>query len=315
MDAIEQRLIADLADAAEAAVDRGLTPPDRAAVAATVARRHQRRRVQVIAAVAAVVIALAGLAAALTGGASTDRTEMQPPAGSDPTAPPATAGPGTTPSTTVETTPTAPPGTGATDTTEAGTSPDTTPNDPEQPGPGLANPLPVVADEVLAIGATFADLPPTCRAYWDATGLTPEDNDLDSTQNLLEIEAAGVTIADVNGDGVDDGVATYTCATGGTMPPDGIVVMLAVEGAVESERQVLFDRNELSAEHTAQFGDGRTRFSGPPTVITTAEGERLIEVPLASYRRSDPTCCPSATAIAQFGMAGDAIQLVNLNQA
>jgi hypothetical protein len=76
----------------------------------------------------------------------------------------------------------------------------------------------VVADEVLAIGATFADLPPTCRAHWDATGLTPEDNDLDSTQNLLEIEAAGVTIADVNGDGVDDGVATCTCATGGTMP-------------------------------------------------------------------------------------------------
>jgi hypothetical protein len=94
-----------------------------------------------------------------------------------------------------------------------------------------------------------------------------------------------------------------------------VVMMLAVEGEAESERQVPFDRDELSAEHEAQFGDPRTRFTGAPTVVTGTGTDTLIEVPLSSYRQPDPTCCPSARAVAQFAIAGDSLQLVNLNQA
>ena len=65
MDTVEQRLVADLTDAAEAAMADGLTPPDRAAVAATVARRRRTRRLRVGLATAAVTLVVAGAVAAL----------------------------------------------------------------------------------------------------------------------------------------------------------------------------------------------------------------------------------------------------------
>lgn len=313
MDTVEQRLVADLTDAAEAAMADGLTPPDRAAVAATVARRRRTRRLRVGLATAAVTLVVAGAVAALVGGDGKDQTETGPADTTVPTAPPPTTPerPTTTIGTPGTTTSSTPPG-----TTEAPPdTPTTPPNDPEAPGdlPALQ---PVTNQEVLAIGANFDALPPTCAAYWvDGVGGAPEDQGFRRTQNLIEIEPGAVTIADVNGDGVDDGVANYTCVTSGTIPPGGVVVMLAVPGEQGTERQVLFDRNDLTAEHEAQFGDGRTRISAAPTVVRTGEGELLVEVDLLSYRQADPHCCASQRAVAQFGLAGDALQLVNLNQA
>lgn len=311
MDTLERRLVADLTDAAEAAMTAGLTPPDRAAVEASVARRRRTRRLRVAVAAAAVTLVAAGAVAALVGSPSKDRTEMYPAGTGEPTTAPTTA-----------TTAAGDPGTTAADPSQTTTStaptvpeapPGTPPDDPEQPG-DVTNPLPVTSEEMQSVGANFADLPPTCRAYWvDGIGGTPEDQGLNRTQNLIEVQPATVTIADVNGDGVDDGVALYTCVTTGVMPPDGVVVVLAVQGARESERRALFDRNELSAEHQAQFGDPRARLSSAPTLATSGEGERLIEVPLASYREPDPNCCPSQRAVAQFAVAGDSLQLVNLN--
>ena len=50
-------------------------------------------------------------------------------------------------------------------------------------------------------------------------------------------------------------------------------------------------------------------------MVTGTGTDTLVEVPLASYRQPDPTCCPSARAVAQFAIAGNSLQLVNLNQA
>lgn len=322
MDTLEQRLTADLTDAAEAAMTAGLTPPDHAKVLAGAAARQRSRRMRARVAVAAVVLATGGLVVAIAGANDPSDTHVTP-ANTGTSAPPTT---GSTTTATDDTTP----GTDTTDGTTAddtdtpgsGTGSDTTasvpPNDPEQPGPGEPNPLPITEDVVRSIAYPFNQgidaLPAPCRDYWVDTGFTPEGNGLSLDQSGIVIDEATITLADIDGDGTDDGMASYICETGGTIPPGGIIALIAEPGE-PGAFGIYLDDGSITDVHEQQFGDPRTRFTGPFQLIGESTGLRDIEVELNSYRPGDANAGGSAQAIARYRVTGNTLELVELRQA
>ena len=306
MDAFEQRLTADLDAAAEAAA---LTPPDRAAVAATVAARRRGRRLRAgLAAAAAAVLVVAGLVAVLAG-RDADRVEIddRPPATTAPhpttTAPgePDTRPPRTTTTTGTGDTPGVPPPAGDSATTASSLTTTTM-------APTAA---PVTRDEVAAVAFPFAGgtagLPPACRDYWDELGFTPGGNGLSPQDNGITVSAEAILLADVDGDGADDGLAPFTCETGGVLPPGGALVVLA------ADRSVVTDDATLQARHEARFGDPRTRVDGP-LAVEAGDGGPLVSVELVSYRPGDPDAGGSARAVARYRLADGTLSLVDLRQ-
>jgi hypothetical protein len=299
MDTLEQRLTADLTDAAEAAMADGLTPPDRAAITAGVAARQRKRRLRVGVAVAACVLAVAGAVAALSGD-DPSRTEMYP----------ATTGTTGGPATSSTSTPT----TGSTNPT----APDTTPNDPEQPGLNTPNPVPITEDMVRDIAYPFNQgtdaMPAPCRDYWDTSGFTPEGNGLSPDQNGILIDQATITLADIDGDGTDDGMAAFTCETNGVLPPGGVIALIAEPGEGDSFYGIYLDDGTIDARHEQQFGDPRTRFTGPFELVGDPTGLREITVELDSWRADDADAGGSARAIARYRVTGNTLELVDLQE-
>jgi hypothetical protein len=311
MDTLEQRLTADLTDAAEAAMAAGLTPPDRAAIAAGAAARQRRRRLRIGVAVAACVLAVAGAVAALSGD-DPSRTEMAPATtGTDRPTPTSTAK-----TTTSSTQPTDTSTSGTTVEGPGTTTSSTAPNDPEQPG-DAPNPVPITEDTVRTIAFPFnqgiEQLPAPCRDYWETTGFTLEGNGLSPDQNGIVIDEATITLDDINGDGTQDGMAAYLCATGGTIPPGGVMALIAEPG-VGGAYGIHLDDGSVTTRHEAQFGDPRTRFTGPFELVGDPTGMREITVELDSYRQADANAGASARAIARYRVSGNTLELVDLRQ-
>lgn len=216
----------------------------------------------------------------------------------------------TTTSTTEASSTTTPSTTAPSSTTTSTTA--TTPSSTTEPAA-----QPVTIGELTALSYPFAEgidlLPPRCRAYWEArrTSLAPAapTDFFPPTTNGIEILAGGTTIADVDGDGVDDGVAAFHCTYPGSPPaPGGLLVLRA------DDRAVLFnDFDELNQRNVGLTGDPRTCMRTPVVVAPPGQPDAgQIVARIGSYRPDDANASPSSEADARFVVEGNRVRLVDL---
>lgn len=168
-------------------------------------------------------------------------------------------------------------------------------------------PDPVTREEVEAVsfafGAGVDALPPACHAYWEM--YAPAEQGFGPDDSGIEIVPDSVTIADVDGDGVDDGLAAFYCTTAGTIPPAGMFALLA------AGREVVPDDGRIDEMHEQQFGDPRNRVAAPFEVDT--EGKtHLVVTDLRSYRSTDPNAGGSHRGRATFELRDGTLAVVSL---
>jgi hypothetical protein len=169
-------------------------------------------------------------------------------------------------------------------------------------------PAPVTAEEVADLHRPFGDgldrmLEP-CRRFWE--GASYEDFGYTADTNTLQMDAESITIADIDGDGIDDGLARFTCPSSTGIPPNGVLALLA-----DGRKLVGNLSAELDAANEELRGDRRTLVRSMPIEVVP-EGEPdagSIVARVQAYGPDDPNAGGSAEARAVFALQDDALHL------
>lgn len=190
---------------------------------------------------------------------------------------------------------------------------------PRQEGRG-EQPAPVTLAELrdLPAPASEADaLPAACRSPdgTDATdsGLPPDTDSFHYDDDVPDANGDGapdsMLLADVDGDGVDDGIASFTCASAGVHPPTGVLVLLAADRALVSS-----DPGEIQARALETFRDHRHVVHGAVRHVPAgpANAGHITVETLASLPE-DPNCCPSVPAVTSFVLRDGRLRVTDVS--
>ena len=104
-----------------------------------------------------------------------------------------------------------------------------------------------------------------------------------------------------------DGVTTFSCVTGGTTPPSGIVAILA------SERTSTFDDGTLAGEARTRFGADLAMTDNVFAYLDTNPSWQVM-ANVNLVMPGDPTCCPSQVVDAYYRLGNGVLELQDLQQ-
>jgi hypothetical protein len=100
-------------------------------------------------------------------------------------------------------------------------------------------------------------------------------------------------IADLNGDGVDDGVVTIICSGGGSGSAEALLALIAGQG------------NVIDVAYASSLPPGS---SGGIEKMVVTDG--VVELTLFVFNDNDPMCCPSGRSEGQLKWDGSTLKLV-----
>jgi hypothetical protein len=170
-------------------------------------------------------------------------------------------------------------------------------------------PAPITVDEVANLAMPFSlgipkPLEP-CRQFWTEVQAEPSELSLGPEENSLSVERGTIRTEDVDGDGVDDGVAAFDCWASTGIGRDGLLVIRA------SDRDPISNiALEMDDANTELRGDFKTVMRAPVSIERPVGGNTTIVVSVGSYVPVDPDAAPSELAVARFEIQGDLLRLV-----